>query len=455
MRIVGWLCVLIGTLNLMNVFLGENGFLPMSVFAPVFWVTLIVGYFCFAKLKEKEIEKEKEKEKEVNKAALAYLLQQTAKVRPKTVQVAELHQHKTYWENYKSCNPTIASDIENLLNINFSELSEIDVKEKIASVERLAKNLKCEISQIKSTYLAEIEKYPVELIPQIIEMTSRDLVKEVSTFHVSQDNTMSAMMITWLKERHEQFGKPDAKNNTVSTESMGIDETAKKIVSSFNTGDTVMFKRETQYMLSLIRHEEDMFSVVKCPYLVAKSLYFMLTEDFLSVDEQTSCVKLTYFCLLNNYLKNSDKKPGDPGYEDLVSGCKLCFVLIFMQSQYLMYSIIAGQCLFVNPQTHIRNQMLLFGGIVREAKTAHCDFLLEDVIESYFSDCFEEAYCYLPTGGDLLALKESCAPVIEKIEMEVCSNLSDDLDSWILLMNKLCLFPSTDRVESQYRDYSL
>ncbi|MBO7428645.1 MAG: hypothetical protein J6U08_08060 [Paludibacteraceae bacterium] len=218
MRIVGWLCVLIGTLNLMNVFLGENGFLPMSVFAPVFWVTLIVGYFCFAKLKEKEIEKEKEKEKEVNKAALAYLLQQTAKVRPKTVQVAELHQQKTYWENYKSCNPTIASDIENLLNVNFSELSEIDVKEKIASVERLAKNLKCEISQIKSTYLAEIEKYPVELIPQIIEMTSRDLVKEVSTFHVSQDNTMSAMMITWLKERHEQFGKPSAKINDAFTE---------------------------------------------------------------------------------------------------------------------------------------------------------------------------------------------------------------------------------------------
>ena len=212
---------------------------------------------------------------------------------------------------------------------------------------------------------------------------------------------------------------------------MKIDDVAKEIVSSFNTGDAVMLERETQYMLSLIKHEEDMFSVVKCPYLVAKSLYFMLTEDFLSVDEQTSCVKLAYLCLLNNYLKNSDKKSGDPGYDDLVSGCKLCFVLIFMQNQYLMYSIIAGQCLFVNPQTHIRNQMLLFGGIVREAKTVHCDFPLEDVIERYFWDCFEEAYRYLPTGGDLLALKESCAPVIKKIEMEVSLNLRDSLDSEI------------------------
>ena len=206
---------------------------------------------------------------------------------------------------------------------------------------------------------------------------------------------------------------------------MNIDETAQKIVSSFNAENNVMLKEETKEMLRQINYYESLFSVVKRPYLVAKSLYFMLTEDYLYEENQMSVIKLTYFCLLNNFLMNCNSKPGDAEYEDLVSGCKLALVLISMQNQYLMYSIIAGQARYINPETHIRNQVLLFGGIAKEAEIAHCNFPLEDIIKKYYDNIFKELNNHLPTGKDLDILKEKCNPVIKNIKTSISVNLND------------------------------
>lgn len=209
---------------------------------------------------------------------------------------------------------------------------------------------------------------------------------------------------------------------------MKIDEIAQNIVSSFNADDTIMLKMKTKDMLRQINSNESMFSVVQHPYLVAKSLYFMLTEDYLTEDEQISVIKLVYFCLLNNYLKNSGCKSGEAGYEDLVSGCKLALVMISMQNQYLKYSIISGQARYINPETHIRNQILLFGGIAKEAEIAHCTYPLEDVINSYFVDIFNELYRHFPIGRDLAILKENCTPVIKNIKNSISINLKE---SWL------------------------
>ena len=208
---------------------------------------------------------------------------------------------------------------------------------------------------------------------------------------------------------------------------MNIDETAQKLVFSFNAGNNAMLKEETKEMLRQINYYESMFSVVKCPYLVAKSLYFMLTQDYLSEENQISIIKLAYFCLLNNYLNNMDSKPGDLEYEDLVSGCKLALVLFSMQNQYLMYSVIAGLALYINPETHIRNQALLFGGVAKEAELANFNFPLENIINKYYLDIYQELNRYLPTGKDLVILKEKCVPVIKNIKMSISVNLND---SW-------------------------
>lgn len=210
---------------------------------------------------------------------------------------------------------------------------------------------------------------------------------------------------------------------------MNIDEIAQRIVSDFNAENDEMLKLDTKGMLHKMKHYESMFSVVKRPCMVAKSLYFMLTEDYLSVDEQMSCVKLAYFCLLNNYLNNADKKETDPEYEDLVSGCKLALVLFSMQNQYLMYSVIAGQAGYINPETHIRNQIFLFGGIVKEAEESHSIFSLEDVINKYLAGIFKELYNHLPTGRDLAELKEKCTPVIKSIKTSISVNLKEFEDS--------------------------
>lgn len=207
---------------------------------------------------------------------------------------------------------------------------------------------------------------------------------------------------------------------------MNIDEIAQKIVSSFNAGDKVSLKQWTKFMLLKIRKEESMFSVVKTPYLVAKSLYFMLTEDYLSEDDQMSAVKLSYFCLLKNFLKNMDKRQGDSKYEDLVLGCKLAVVLISMQNQYLMYSIIMGQAKYLNPEQHIRNQILVFGGIAKEANLSHCNFFLEDVINRYFVDIFDELYSNLPAGSSLALIKEKAIPVINAVGNSISAHLKEN-----------------------------
>jgi hypothetical protein len=208
---------------------------------------------------------------------------------------------------------------------------------------------------------------------------------------------------------------------------MKIEETAQRIISAFKTENAQILKDEAKEMLRQINYYESMFSIVKHPFLVAKSLYFMLTEDYLSEDNQMSVIKLTYFCLLKNFLKNCNSKPGDAEYEELVSGCKLALVLISMQNQYLMYSVIAGQAGYINPDTHIRNQVLLFGGIAKEAEIVHCNLPLEDIINKYYTNIFKELDNHLPTGKDLALLQEKCIPVIKSITTHISVNLND---SW-------------------------
>lgn len=206
---------------------------------------------------------------------------------------------------------------------------------------------------------------------------------------------------------------------------LSIDQLAENVVSSFNADDTATLQETTKFMLHKMKHHEGMFSVVKRPYIVGKSLYFMLTEDYLSTEEQMSAVKLVYFCLLNNFLKNCDRKYDEAGYEDIVSGSKLALVLFSMQNQFLMYSVIADQAGYINPETHLRNQMLLFGGIAKEAEAAHVNFPLENIINQYFIDIFKELRPHLPIGEQLTALKEQCTPVIKSIKRDISINFKD------------------------------
>lgn len=110
---------------------------------------------------------------------------------------------KSYWDSFKENNPYKAREIESLLHIDFSMLTDRDAKEKAEMLERLSNSMNCSISQIKENYLKGIEKYPTRLIPQMIESTNKELSKEMETFHIREDNTASALMVKWLKERQQ------------------------------------------------------------------------------------------------------------------------------------------------------------------------------------------------------------------------------------------------------------
>ena len=125
---------------------------------------------------------------------------------------------KTYWESFKESNPTKAKEIETLWGLDFSTLSDRDAREKKETLERLSKGMNCSISQIKENYLKEIEKYPARLIPQMIEFTSREMTKEIEAFSIKQNNTSTALMLKWLKERHKELGAPDANISASASE---------------------------------------------------------------------------------------------------------------------------------------------------------------------------------------------------------------------------------------------
>ena len=197
MKTFGWICVVLGALS----FIGAAS-AGHSVFGPVFWLVLGIALIYFGNKKEEE---KKKKESEP-----APKLHQDPIIETKPVQIVEPTKQKTYWEEFKDGNPTKAKDIEDLLKIDMSKLSNRDAREKIQMLDRFSKSLGCSIPQIKATYLKEMEQYPTRLIPQMIGTTTREMANEVDMFHILEGNTCSALMIEWLKERQQNAPKDES-----------------------------------------------------------------------------------------------------------------------------------------------------------------------------------------------------------------------------------------------------
>ena len=197
MKTFGWICIVLGALS----FIGAAS-AGHSVFGPVFWLALGIALVYFGN--------QKEEEKKKNDATSTLNPQQHTKFEPKPVQVEESVKQKTYWENYKDSNPNKAKNIEDLLSIDMSKLSDRDTSEKIQMLDRFSKSLNCSIPQMKATYLKEIEKFPARLIPQMIETTKKEMANEVNMFHISESNTCSALMIEWLRERLQNSPQHDS-----------------------------------------------------------------------------------------------------------------------------------------------------------------------------------------------------------------------------------------------------
>lgn len=168
---------------------------------------------------------------------------------------------KTYWDTFRENEPAKAREIEALLNLNFSTLSNRDAREKAEMLKRFSKSLNCPISKIKENYLKEIKKYPSRLIPQMIESTSREISKESSTFNIKEDNTASALMVKWLKERHKELGSPDANIS------------ASVIEKEMEIAKSCFPYNETEDIKERIKSLRKMSELYKCPMENLEKMY--------------------------------------------------------------------------------------------------------------------------------------------------------------------------------------
>ena len=57
---------------------------------------------------------------------------------------------ESYWQKYKRCNPIKASAIESITGRNMAMQSDKDAQELVSSLERWAKNIGCDIQNIKT-----------------------------------------------------------------------------------------------------------------------------------------------------------------------------------------------------------------------------------------------------------------------------------------------------------------
>ena len=193
MKKVGIVFLVIGILSFIGAMIGGH-----SVFGPLFWLAL--GFVLIYLANEREAKNSKNKEEVIKSTQQQSndVIEQTVKpepVKPEPVKV------KTYWEAFKENNYDKAKQAEALLGISFSELSDIDAREKIEMLERFGKSMKCSISELKELFFKQMEIYPDRLIPRMIETTKDEIVNEANKFHIKQDNTLSALMVDWLNER--------------------------------------------------------------------------------------------------------------------------------------------------------------------------------------------------------------------------------------------------------------
>ena len=123
---------------------------------------------------------------------------------------------ESYWQRYKRINPTIANAIETITGRNMAMQSDRDTRELISSIERWAKNLGCNIQDVKNRFLKTYKStFGDKDTKDILEhLKNEKLTEEANHFHISSQNTCTHFMIIWLTE--------DLKQHTVQAEESKI-----------------------------------------------------------------------------------------------------------------------------------------------------------------------------------------------------------------------------------------
>ena len=125
---------------------------------------------------------------------------------------------ESFWQRYKRLNPTKACAIESITGRNMAMQSDKDAQELVSSMERWARNIGCDIQEIKTEYLKSFKSaFDNEDTKDILEHLKKvKYTEEANHFHISQSNTCTYFMIQWLTE---DMQKQSTKSNTNAIQS--------------------------------------------------------------------------------------------------------------------------------------------------------------------------------------------------------------------------------------------
>ena len=148
------------------------------------------------------------------------------------------------WQEYERLNPTKAKAIEEITERKMSLQSERDVQEIISSMERWARNIGCQIQEIKTKFLQTYQStFDNADTKEILEhLKNTKLKEEANRFNISTQNTCTHFMIKWLTEILQKEAALSANNhinyrNKMSARDLVISENASlQFVQNPNTG---------------------------------------------------------------------------------------------------------------------------------------------------------------------------------------------------------------------------
>lgn len=108
---------------------------------------------------------------------------------------------KDYWSDYKYCYPEKAQSIEKITGIDFNLLSSKDGREKVESLERMAKNHHCTLENLKETFFNTLkDNFNLYELKLLIQTTDSKAIEESNYFHITRLNTVSQFMKIWTQE---------------------------------------------------------------------------------------------------------------------------------------------------------------------------------------------------------------------------------------------------------------
>ena len=212
-----------------------------------------------------------------------------------------------------------------------------------------------------------------------------------------------------------------------------IDNLTKEFISAYTVDNKDEMYRLSISIIREIKRDTYQFKKAEHSYIVAKALYYIWNSDCAdTISDSDGCdiIKLSYYCILKHYIDNYESVSSMTKYLDLISACELGVVLILENAEFIMYSVLSGELNYLPnySQKHVRNQILLWGGTIKEAHRVQCNISMDESISQRYHRMMEDIDSQLPVGDSLQNFRNLTIEVIREIckGLELNFNIKDD-----------------------------